>query len=227
MRDSQKQELLHELKTEILDYRAARLNRWLQVVGFVLTFFALALPVAGLLGFQEFRNLEAEAKELTGEVEAAQTKVENILEKVEAAEAKLRAQTEVLGTVEQKVNQLEAAAETVAAATPFLDILPGLGFNSFDTRSGKLESSRSARAEFSLSPGRYRFAADCDSHCADLDLILYQPDNELEPLARDLLLDAFPIVEHITPDQQDVVVEVVMVECSQESCDWELTAYRD
>ncbi len=227
MREPQKQELLNELRTEILNYRAVRLNRWLQVLGFILTFFAIALPVAGYLGYQEFRNLETEAKKLTGEVETARNEVETILGKVEAAEAKLRSQTEVLGTVEQKVNQLEGTTEAVVAATQFLTILSDRGFEPFNTRLGELGSMNSKPEAFSLSPGRYRFTADCDSNCADLDLFLYRPDNE-EPLAEDLLLDAYPIVEYEVRDEpEDVIVEVLMVECSEESCDWELTAYRD
>ena len=146
-----------------------------------------------------------------------------------AAEAKLRSQTEVLGTVEQKVSQLEAATGTAVAATAFLDILPDLGFDVFDTRLGELGSSGSSPEEFSLSPGRYRFTADCDINCADLDLILYRSNDRQNRLAEDVLLDSFPIVEYeVRGDEpEEVVVEVVMVECSEQACDWGLNAYRE
>ena len=230
--DPDRQEILNELKTEILDYRAARLNRWLQIIGLILTFFALALPVAGFLGFQEFRSLEREAKRLTGEVQTAQAAVEEMLgdvvaaeAKVESAEAKLRSQTEVLGTVEEKVNQLDVVVQAAAAATVLDSLLPGRGFESSGDRTGSLASGARQRETFSLLPGDYRFTAACDMDCADLDLILYR-DGEEEPAAEDLLLDAFPIIDFEVNESENVVLEVVMVECSEDPCTWNLSAYR-
>ena len=56
------QRRLNEFQSEYLDDRADTLNRWLDFVAIVLTFFAVAVALAGFLGFRRFREIETEAK---------------------------------------------------------------------------------------------------------------------------------------------------------------------
>ena len=56
------QSLRNELHREILDYRAASIDRWLTVIAIVLTAFGLVVPVVGLIGFRRFQAIETETK---------------------------------------------------------------------------------------------------------------------------------------------------------------------
>lgn len=236
--DPQNQELLNTLKTQILDYQESRLNRWFQVIGIVLAFFALALPVAGFLGLQGFRELQGDINALPHEVAVARNEVERIFGRVREIEAKMTAvaanlpsQLEAAEAAADKLAQdTDLAATAVAEAAAVTDVLtsllPDQDFESYgSTKSGSLTSGTSRRETFSLSPGEYRFTADCDENCDDLDLMLYRADDE-EPVDEDLLLDAFPIVSFEADTLEDVVLEVVMVECSEEPCTWNLDVYR-
>ena len=48
----------NELRRELLDDRASTINWWLAIVALVLTFFAIVVPIAGLFGFREFREIK-------------------------------------------------------------------------------------------------------------------------------------------------------------------------
>ena len=52
----------NDLRSELLDDRAAHIDRWLAVIAIVLTFFGIVVAVAGVLGFRRFREIEAAAK---------------------------------------------------------------------------------------------------------------------------------------------------------------------
>ncbi len=52
-----------------MDRRAARLNRWLQVVGVVLTFFAVVVAIGGLIAFDEFRQIQRRALNALEQIE--------------------------------------------------------------------------------------------------------------------------------------------------------------
>lgn len=212
--EPQKQELLNELRTETLDRRAARLNRWLQVVALFLTFFAVGVALLGFIGLQQFLRISQRA-------ETALVNTEDLGVQHDALEQQV--QRYMAGKIdpqhEQKIDPL---------ADPPADIpnlLSDLGFESFDASSGFLTSGASQRKSFSLSPGAYRFTALCDIDCADLDLVLYRDENE-GPIAEDRLLDSFPVIEFQATTSEDVLLEVVMVECSEEPCSWYLNAYR-
>ena len=63
------QSLRNELHREILDYRAASIDRWLfvlaialTIVGLVLAFFSIVAVVGGYIGFRRFREIEADAR---------------------------------------------------------------------------------------------------------------------------------------------------------------------
>ena len=53
---------INDLRSELLDDRAAYIDRWLGVVAIVLTFFAIVVPIIGFLGFRRFKEIEAEAR---------------------------------------------------------------------------------------------------------------------------------------------------------------------
>ena len=52
----------NDLRSELLDDRAAYIDRWLAVIAIVLTFFGIVVAVAGVLGFRRFMEIEAAAK---------------------------------------------------------------------------------------------------------------------------------------------------------------------
>ena len=60
--DVEMQRRFNELRQELLDNRAAYIDRWLSVIVIVLTFFAIVAVVAGYIGFGEFKELTDEAR---------------------------------------------------------------------------------------------------------------------------------------------------------------------
>ena len=50
------QSRFNELRGELLDDRAAYIDRWLSVVAIVLTFFGLLIVLGGYIGFSRFRG---------------------------------------------------------------------------------------------------------------------------------------------------------------------------
>ncbi len=59
------QRQINDLRSEYLDDRAASLNQWLVVIGLVLAFFAVAIPVvtgiAAYVAYTQFQRIESEA----------------------------------------------------------------------------------------------------------------------------------------------------------------------
>ena len=55
----------NELRRELLDDRAAYIDRWLSVIAIVLTVFSIVAVVLGYIGFKRFREIETEAKSST------------------------------------------------------------------------------------------------------------------------------------------------------------------
>ena len=84
----------NELRRELLDDRASTINWWLAVVGLVLTFFAIAVPLLGLLGYRRFKEIEKEAQEsaeeakrFVEEIEQNRDKSHELLQNMTAEEA--------------------------------------------------------------------------------------------------------------------------------------------
>ena len=71
----------NELRSELLDDRANIINWWLAVVGLVLTFFAIAVPILGLLGYRRFKEIEKEAQESAEEAKRFVEEIEQIRDK--------------------------------------------------------------------------------------------------------------------------------------------------
>lgn len=65
--DIENQRQINDLRSEYLDDRAASLNQWLVVIGLVLAFFAVAIPVvtgiAAYVAYTQFQRIESEAQE--------------------------------------------------------------------------------------------------------------------------------------------------------------------
>ena len=71
----------NELRSELLDDRASTINWWLAIVGLVLTFFAIAVPILGLLGYRRFKEIEKEAQESAEEAKRFVEEIEQIRDK--------------------------------------------------------------------------------------------------------------------------------------------------
>ena len=55
----------NELRRELLDDRAAYIDRWLSVIAIVLTVFSIVAVVLGYIGFKRFREIETDARNST------------------------------------------------------------------------------------------------------------------------------------------------------------------
>ena len=55
----------NELRRELLDDRAAYIDRWLSVIAIVLIFFSIVAVVLGYIGFKRFREIETDARNST------------------------------------------------------------------------------------------------------------------------------------------------------------------
>ena len=52
----------NEIRRELLDEQASFIDRWLDVISIVLTFFGVVVVIAGIFGYRKFREIEEEAK---------------------------------------------------------------------------------------------------------------------------------------------------------------------
>ena len=79
------QRLLTQHRSELLDDRAAYIDRWLAVIAIVLTFFGIVVAVASFLGFRRFREIEVAANSSVATVtEIAETSKRHLKEIVRA-----------------------------------------------------------------------------------------------------------------------------------------------
>ena len=66
------QRLLNEHRREVLDDRAAYIDRWLFVVAIILTFFSIAIPIAasiiGVFSFKKFEEIKTQAQRYVEEI---------------------------------------------------------------------------------------------------------------------------------------------------------------
>lgn len=112
------QSLRNELRRELLDDRAASIDRWLfvlaialTVVGLVLAFFSIVAVVVGYIGFKRFQEIEAEAKN-SAETAAEHAKAaERHAEEAERGRDKVDA---ILLTAETAADDPDKARQAVA-----------------------------------------------------------------------------------------------------------------
>ena len=77
------QHRFNELRRELLDDRAAYIDRWLRVVAFVLTFFGFLIVLGGYIGFSRFREIETDAKDSVKVVTELEKVAKRHLEEIE------------------------------------------------------------------------------------------------------------------------------------------------
>jgi len=90
--------------------------------------------------------------------------------------------------------------------------------------AGGLGANRAARFQVMLRAGMdYRIVGVCDSRCADLDMRLY--DANEQRVAEDVLEDAVPVI-HIQPAfTGQHTIEVAMIRCSSDPCWFAFNVY--
>ena len=86
--DIEIQRQLNDLRSEYLDDRADSLNQWLVVIGLVLAFFAVAIPVvtgiAAYVAYTQFQRIESEAAEHLNEAKRYASEAAKYLEDIQA-----------------------------------------------------------------------------------------------------------------------------------------------
>ena len=86
--DIENQRRINDLRSEYLDDRAASLNQWLVVIGLVLAFFAVAIPVvtgiAAYVAYTQFQSIESEAQESLKEAKQYASEAAQYLKDIQA-----------------------------------------------------------------------------------------------------------------------------------------------
>ncbi len=99
------------------------------------------------------------------------------------------------------------------------------GWTALDDRSlGYLEVDEVDGMRATLRPGSYMALAVCDDDCSDIDLAVF--DGSEKALDRDVLEDAFPVVDFSVPRKGDYSFVASMVECSYEPCYYAIQLFR-
>ena len=107
------QRLLTQHRSELLDDRAAYIDRWLAVIAIVLTFFGIVVAVASFLGFRRFREIEIAANSSVATVtEIAETSKRHLKE----IESNREKSDEILRSMnaERAADNPQAATQVVA-----------------------------------------------------------------------------------------------------------------
>ena len=86
--DVENQRQLNDLRREYLDGRSDSVNQWLVVIGLVLAFFAVAIPVvtgiAAYVAYSQFQRIESEARESLNEAKEYASEAAKYLKDIEA-----------------------------------------------------------------------------------------------------------------------------------------------
>ena len=86
--DIENQRQINDLRSEYLDDRANSLNQWLVIIGLVLAFFAVAIPVvtgiAAYVAYTQFQRIESEAQEHLNEAKGYASEAAQYLEDIKA-----------------------------------------------------------------------------------------------------------------------------------------------
>ena len=72
----QVQTRFNEIRRELLDEQAFFIDRWLNVISIVLTFFGVVIVIAGIFGFKIFREIQKEAKHHLQEIRKIREKAD-------------------------------------------------------------------------------------------------------------------------------------------------------
>ena len=99
------------------------------------------------------------------------------------------------------------------------------GWAALEDRSlGYLEVDEVDGMTARLQPGDYMAVAVCDDDCSDIDLAVF--DGNQEELGSDVRVDAFPVVDFAVPRQGDYHFVASMAECSHEPCYYAIQLFR-
>lgn len=86
--DVESQRQLNDLRREYLDGRSDSINQWLVVIGLVLAFFAVAIPIvtgiAAYVAYREFQSIESEAAEHLNEARKYANEASQYLKDIQA-----------------------------------------------------------------------------------------------------------------------------------------------
>jgi len=121
--DVENQRQINDLRSEYLDDRAASLNQWLVVIGLVLAFFAVAIPVvtgiAAYVAYTQFQRIESEAagylKEAKGYANEAAQHLKDIQAQKEIAEEVVSELTsgDITKLVQSRTSEVSADVESL------------------------------------------------------------------------------------------------------------------
>lgn len=114
------------------------------------------------------------------------------------------------------VRALLDAAESLARSN---------GYNSsHDRYSGSLNQGQEKRVTLDLDPGTsYMIIAQCDGDCSDIDLWLYDENNNL--IDEDVMTDDTPIVQVTPVRPARFTIRARMVTCNVEPCYYGIGVY--
>jgi hypothetical protein len=90
--------------------------------------------------------------------------------------------------------------------------------------AGGLENRRARQFNVMLRAGQdYRIVGVCESRCSDLDLRLFDPNNQM--IGEDTLQDSVPIIHVMPRVTGQHTIEVAMYECRSEPCWYAFNVY--
>ena len=112
--NSEKQQIINQLKGEILELRAHSLNRWVTAVGIVMTFLTIAIPIAGYVGFNRLEKIEVVALNNANRVKEMASTAEKTIEKVRKTAENAAKKAEDAQKLVTNVNKSAAMAERQA-----------------------------------------------------------------------------------------------------------------
>lgn len=110
--DVEIQRRFNELRRELLDHRVKLADRWLAAMAGFLTFFGVVAVIAGYLSFQEFRDIETEARQHMEVAEKHAMRAESVVKEIEATHDEAQALLKDM-TAETVHNDPAKASEVV------------------------------------------------------------------------------------------------------------------
>lgn len=117
--DIENQRQINDLRSEYLDDRAASLNQWLVVIGLVLAFFAVAIPVvtgiAAYVAYTQFQRIESEAAGYLKEAKGYANEAAQYLKDIQAQ--KKIAEEVVSGLTSEDIRKLIQSGESEVPLT--------------------------------------------------------------------------------------------------------------
>ena len=116
--DVENQRQLNDLRREYLDGRSDSINQWLVVIGLVLAFFAVAIPIvtgiAAYVAYREFQNIESEAAEYLKEAKGYASEAARYLQEIK--DQKKVAEEVVSELTSQDITKLIQSGKSEASA---------------------------------------------------------------------------------------------------------------